>query len=102
MAQETIQNIKDAELKAGQVIKDAEAEKVALLKQAREDGAAFKAQLTEKANADAKAAVAAVEETRDAALVKATVRAETVIRGFAGDVAGKREAAIAAVIDEIA
>ncbi|MBR3644538.1 MAG: hypothetical protein IKN57_13665 [Parasporobacterium sp.] len=102
MAQETIQNIKDAELKAQQVLKDAETEKVALLKKAKEEGAAFKEELTGRANEAAKKAVAAVEETRDAALVKASVRAEAVINGFTGNVQGKRDAAIQAVIDEIA
>lgn len=102
MAKETIQNIKDAELKAQQVMKDADAEKAALLKKAREDGAAYKAELTGRANEAAKKAVAAVEETRDAALEKAEKRAEAVISGFTGDVQGKREAAIQAVIDEIA
>lgn len=102
MAQETIQRIKDAELKAQQVLKDAEAERTALLKKAREEGAAYKAELTGNAKEAAKKAVAAVEETRDAALVKASVKAEAVIKGFSSDVQEKREAAVQAVIAEIA
>lgn len=102
MAQETIQSIKDAELKAQQTIKDAEAQRASIIKKAREEGAAYKADLTEKANDLAKKAVAQVEETRDAALVKAAVRAEAVIRGFSGNLDSRREQAIEAVISEIA
>lgn len=102
MAQETIQNIKDAELKAQQVLKDAETEKAAILKKAREDGAAYKAELTGRAGEAAKKAVDEVEQTRDAAMVKAAARAEAVIAGFTGGVQDKRDAAIQAVIDEIA
>ena len=102
MAQETIQNIKEAELKAQQVLKDAEAEKNALLKKAREDGAAYKEELTSRATEAAKKAVAEVEKTRDAVLEKASERAEAVIKGFSADLEGKREDAIAAVISEIA
>ncbi|MBR3242943.1 MAG: hypothetical protein IKF90_09625 [Parasporobacterium sp.] len=102
MAQETIQNIKDAELKAQQTIKDAEAQRIALINKAREDGAAYKKEAADKANGLAKKAVAAVEETRDAAMVKATVRAEAIIKGFSGNLQGKKEKAINAVISEIA
>ena len=102
MAQETIQNIKDAELKEQQTLKDAEAERAALIKKAREDGAAFKEELTGRAKEAAKKAVEAVEGTRDAALVKASVRAEAVIKGFSGNMEGKRDKAIEAVISEIA
>ena len=102
MAKKTIQSIKEAELKAQQTVKDAEAEKAAILKKAREEGAAQKAELTGRAKDAAKKAVEDVEKTRDAALVKATVRAEAVIGGFQKDIQKKREAAIEAVISEIA
>lgn len=102
MAKKTIQSIKEAELKAQQTLKDAEAEKAAILQKAREEAAAYKAELTGRATEAAKKAVEDVEKTRDAALVKATVRAEAVIDGFKKDISGKREAAIEAVISEIA
>ena len=102
MAKKTIQSIKDAELKAQQTVKDAEAEKAAILQKARDEGAAYKAELTGRAKDAAKKAVEDVEKTRDAALVKATVRAEAVIGGFQKDIRSKREAAIEAVISEIA
>lgn len=101
MPQETIRNIKNAELKAQQVLREAEAEKTALLKSAREKSAAYKTELTGRANEHAKAAVAAVEATRADALEKAEVRAEAVIAGFKKDITEKREAAIEAVIAEI-
>ena len=101
MAQETIQNIKDAELKAQQVQKDAEAERTALIKKAREEGAAFKAKVTDNAKAAAMKAVAAVEETKDDVMSKASAEAEAIIRGFSGNVQEKREEAIQTVISEI-
>ena len=42
MAKETIQNIREAELKAKELVKDAEAQKASILEQAKADGAAIK------------------------------------------------------------
>ena len=41
MAKETIQNIREAELKAKELVKDAEAQKASILEQAKADGAAI-------------------------------------------------------------
>lgn len=102
MERKTIQAIKDAELKAQQVVRDAEAEKEALLKKAREDGAAYKENLKSRAAAQAKAAIDAIEMTRDDVMEKAGTRAEAVIAGFSGNISGKKEAAVEAVISELA
>lgn len=102
MAQETIQSIREAELKAQQVQKDAEAEKAALIKSAREQGAAIKAEVTGNAKEAAKKAVDAVEATRDDVMEKASKKAEAIIKGFSDNVQEKREEAIQAVISEIA
>lgn len=101
MAQEIIRNIKDAELKAQQTVKDAEAEKVSILNKAREDGRKVIDDLAGRANEAAKKAVDEIEQTRDANMVKAEKRAEAVIASFSKNVEEKREEAINLVITEI-
>ncbi len=101
MAQETIRNIKDAELKAQQIVKDAEAEKVSILNKARQDGQRAIDELAGAANEAAQKAVREVELTRDAVMVKAEKRAGAVIASFSKNIEAKREKAIDFVISEI-
>ena len=48
MAKETIQNIREAELKAKELVKDAEAQKASILEQAKADGAAIKKEILDE------------------------------------------------------
>ena len=102
MAKETIQNIREAELKAKELVKDAETKKASILEQAKTDGAAIKKDILDDATARAKAAVDEVEKTREKVLEVAGLRAESVIAQFHEKAQGKREEAINLVISEIA
>ena len=102
MAKETIQNIREAELKAKELVKDAETRKASILEQAKADAAAAKKEILDAAMSKAKAAVDEVEKTRDGVLEVAGVRAENVIGQFHERAASKREDAINLVISEIA
>ena len=102
MAKETIQNIREAELKAKELVKDAEAQKVSIIEQAKAEGAAFKKDILNDAQTRAKAAVDEVEKTRDKVLEVAGLRAENVIAQFQEKAKSKRDDAINLVISEIA
>ena len=102
MAKETIQNIKEAELKAKELVKDAEAQKTSIIEKAKEDGAALKKNILNDAQTRAKAAVDEVEKTRDKVLEVAGLRAESVIAQFQEKAKAKRNDAIELVISEIA
>ena len=102
MAKETIQNIREAELKAKELVKDAETQKASILEQAKADGAAIKKEILDEAAKRAKAAVDEVEQTREKVLEVAGLRAENVIAQFQEKAKGKREEAINLVISEIA
>ena len=102
MAKETIQNIREAELKAKELVKDAETQKASILEQAKADGAAIKSEILGEAAKHAKAAVDEVEKTREKVLEVAGLRAENVIAQFEEKAKGKREEAINLVISEIA
>ncbi len=102
MAKETIQNIREAELKAKELVKEAEQQKASILEQAKTEGAALKKQILDEAAARAKAAVDEVETTREKVLEGSGLRAESVISQFQEKAKGKREEAINLVISEIA
>ena len=102
MAKETIQNIREAELKAKELVKDAETQKASILEQAKADGAAIKKEILDEAAKRAKAAVDEVEQTREKILEVAGLQAENIIAQFREKAKGKREEAINLVISEIA
>ena len=102
MAKETIQNIRGAELKAKELVKDAEAQKTTIIEQATADAAALKKDILTDAQTRAKAAVDEVEKTRNQVLEVAGLRAESVIAQFQEKAKSKREDAINLVISEIA
>ena len=102
MAKETIQNIREAELKAKELVKDAEAQKSTIIEQAKADAAALKKDILADAQTRAKAAVDEVEKTRDKVLEVAGLRAESVIAQFQEKAKSKRKDAINLVISEIA
>ncbi len=102
MAKETIQNIREAELKAKELVKDAETQKASILEQAKADGAAIKKEILDEAAKRAKAAVDEVEQTREKVLEVAGLQAENIIAQFREKAKGKREEAINLVISEIA
>ena len=102
MAKETIQNIREAELKAKELVKDAEAQKASILEQAKADGAAIKKEILDEAAKHAKAAVDEVEKTREKVLEVAGILARNVITQLQEKAKCKREEAINLVISEIA
>ena len=102
MAKETIQNIREAELAAKEIVKNAEAQKTSIIEQAKTEGAAIKKDILDDAANRAKAAVDEVEKTREKVLEVAGLRADSVIAQFREKAQGKREEAINLVINEIA
>lgn len=102
MAKETINSIRDAELKAAEVLKKAEADKLGIIEEAKEKGAEFAKDLIGKAEAKAKAELDEVEATREGAISAAAEKAEGIIAEFVSNAEKKRDEAIQMVIDEIA
>ena len=102
MAQDTIKNIREAEQKAQKTIKDAEAEKTAILDKAKADGQAFADELIGAASKAAKEALEKVESNMDAELLAAGKKAEETIAAFHTEALNKRNEAIELVVSEIA
>lgn len=102
MAKETIQSIRDAELKAQEILKKAASEKDGLIEEAKAAGAKFAEDLIGKAKEQAQAELSEVEATRAGALEAAQEKAEGIIAQFKATAAEKRDEAIKLVIDEIA
>ena len=68
MAKETIQSIREAELEAKELVKNAETQKASILEQAKTDGSAIKKDILDETAKRAKAAVDEVETTREKVL----------------------------------
>ena len=102
MAQDTIKNIREAEKKAQKAVKDAEAEKLAIIDKAKAEGETFSAELIDAATKTAKEALEKVESGMDSALDAAGKKAEATIAAFHNEAMAKRAEAIELVVSEIA
>lgn len=102
MAKETIDNIKKAELKAQQLLKDAESQKKAILEEAREKAGSYEKQLLNQAKERAEAATGQVLAGQSARIEAAEREAEAIIAQHQEGMAAKRAEAIRLVIAEIA
>ena len=102
MAQDTIKNIRNAEKHAQKALKDAEAEKLAILDKAKAEGEAFSSELIGAATKAAKEALDKVESGMDAALDAAGKKAEETIAAFHNEALAKRAEAVELVVSEIA
>ena len=102
MAKETIDSIKGAELKAQQILKDAESQKKAILEEAREKAGSYEKQLLAQAKSRAEAAVGQVLAGQDEKIASAVKEAEALKAQHQEGMAAKRAEAIRLVIAEIA
>ncbi len=101
MAQETINSIREAELKAGQCIKDAEEEARRIVENAKAEAQAYEAGLIKEAQAKGQAALDEVMAGREEALEGARRRAMAVMAQHESHVETNRPAAVEFVISEI-
>ena len=101
MAQETLNRIKEAELEAKQLVKDAQTSGTEIIAAAKEEVLSYKEELISKARKEAKAQLEKAESGMQQALDAAQKRAETVIGQFSADLDKKKDQAVKKVIDYI-
>ena len=102
MAQETIQQIKDIELKARQIVKDAKADSSDIILKAKDDAKAFKDDQIAAAKENAQKLVNAVEAGLDGSMAEAEERAGKVIADLKANFEQKKNDAVKIIIDHIA
>ncbi|MCF0141803.1 MAG: hypothetical protein HUJ75_00330 [Parasporobacterium sp.] len=102
MAQQTIDSIRAAELKAREIAQEAEQNKKTLIEKAKKDSAEETLARVNEASAKAKAQVAEVESKLEGELKAAEERANAVISQFEANAAAHRDEAIQLVVSEIA
>ena len=101
MAQETINSIREAELKAAQSIKDAEEEASRIVENAKAEAEAYEAGLIKDAQAKGQAVLNEVMAGREEAMESARRRAMAVIAQHESHVETNRPVAVEFVISEI-
>ena len=101
MGQDTIQTIRDAEEKADQIERQAEAECAALLAQARSQAKEETDKALAKARADNQQALHQAREKADKTLEQALASVESEIRAMQANAAAKKEEAIRMILSEL-
>ena len=101
MAQDTLNRIKEAELKAKQLVQDAQASGTEIVAAAKEEVLSYKEELIGKARTEAKTQLEKAESGMQQALDAAQTRAEAVIGQFSADLDKKKDQAVKKVIDFI-
>ncbi|MBQ9029953.1 MAG: hypothetical protein IJ106_16390 [Parasporobacterium sp.] len=101
MAQDTLNRIREAELKAKQLVKDAQTSGAEMIAGAREEARNYKEDLIGRSRAAAKQELEQAEAGLDKALADAETRAQAVISQFSQKLETKKEEAVQTVIDHI-
>ena len=101
MAQDTLNRIREAELEAKQMVKDAQSSKTDIMAEANKEVLKYKEELISKARQDAKVKLEKAESGMQQALDAAQKRAGTVIEQFSANLDDKKDKAVKMVIDYI-
>lgn len=101
MAQETLNRIKETELKAKQIIQDAAEQGNVLLEEARGQAQQYKEDLIRKSREHAASALTEAQSGMDKALEAAQARADAVVSQFGQTLHSKKDAAVKMVVEYI-